>query len=627
VDQILTLPEENLLTYIPHTPNFSGVRVLAMKDCEIMNENLGVCIQGTVAHANGIDDKAAWENWIRPISRTVSPDSTHPALGKDAEVIWRHIKPGDIAINFLSPEGYEAKYNHIQVVVGWGPSAMSSLYSPDGKDTRYGVNFYPTYISIPDELGPQNFVPYVMDRYMLPNTGSTTGPRPFNFGLSTTGTDFWVATYASKEPGLFTKSKTAESLSVSRLTAQISNSNTLTYIPPSPPVNPPQNIEFSFSPRDVLAWNPRYNFIAYGGRAGLKLYTPDSQDSLTETVLSDQPLSGLSWSADGDLLASAEADKVVIWKTKTQTPVLTLRVPLSGTTDVAWNSNGSFLAVSGHAPSIRLWMKVIDNRSGTSLVDLIPLKPAIVYTGTGYIRKLAWSPATNLLAASDLNYLYIWDVSTRKLRKVIPLQNAASGVLQWTPDGKEIMTSGPHFWNVSDEDLPVLTYPGCSMGSDYFSTLSPDGRWIGVLGMNAAQTVICLDPQLRVNPSSSQSFLPTPEKIPHITAFTWNPNGEGIVFTDRNGWLYSMEFPSQTLLSVYPHFTDSLSDMDGLINQCVKNTSLFGRLTYLTDTGQYSTFLATVQAQPSQQISSECVSYLSKVAEFLMNHSIVVDKN
>jgi hypothetical protein len=127
-------------------------------------------------------------HWDDPTHNLLSPLSRNIA---DPDVVWRQIKPGDIAITLTEAASADLLYTHIQVVVGWGPK-------PQGLDTsyvRYGIDLYPTYASLtPDQQ--QTFVPYVIDRFSQPGTGDVTGPRPFSLGLLHTATDFWVSSPA-----------------------------------------------------------------------------------------------------------------------------------------------------------------------------------------------------------------------------------------------------------------------------------------------------------------------------------------------------------------------------------------------------------------------------------------------
>lgn len=181
--------------YVPTTiESFSGIRVYPLIDGQRVYADTGfniACNQEDQACAANI--ALTGGNWYAPTEKVLSPRHRGPETNDtEAQAIWERIRPGDLAITVIERGGPESvpttDYNtHIQVVVGWGPAAGG--YSPTS--IRAGSNFYPTYQSIPE---PQraNYVPYVLDRFSLPGTGSTTGPRPFNFGLLHTATDFWI---------------------------------------------------------------------------------------------------------------------------------------------------------------------------------------------------------------------------------------------------------------------------------------------------------------------------------------------------------------------------------------------------------------------------------------------------
>jgi hypothetical protein len=110
----------------------------------------------------------------RPISAPVPLD------------IWRSIKPGDISFTVIGFSDGTVEYPHVQVVVGWGPPAWEYARA----DARRGKNLYSTYDAIPPDK-QAGYVPYVMDRFRQPGEGSV--PRPFNFDMLHTSTEFWVA--------------------------------------------------------------------------------------------------------------------------------------------------------------------------------------------------------------------------------------------------------------------------------------------------------------------------------------------------------------------------------------------------------------------------------------------------
>ncbi len=116
--------------------------------------------------------------------------SQRPADALGAELTWQAIKPGDIAITVIEKEDGTEQYPHIQIVIGWGPSVTYKEYTPDA--ARLGEHLYTTYAAVPPDKR-SFYVPYVADRYRKPGDGMV--PRPFNFGMLHTSTDFWVADY------------------------------------------------------------------------------------------------------------------------------------------------------------------------------------------------------------------------------------------------------------------------------------------------------------------------------------------------------------------------------------------------------------------------------------------------
>ncbi|HEX3051539.1 MAG TPA: hypothetical protein VHP83_12840, partial [Aggregatilineaceae bacterium] len=158
-----------------------------------------------------------------------------------------------------------------------------------------------------------------------------------------------------------------------------------------------------------MAWSPDGNRLITGGDDGIKLW-----DVSTGSLISDQFsghrnwISSIRWSPDGSRIASAAFDSypygVIVWDANTGTQDFS--IPNGYTLSVAWNSNGSVLAV-GASGIIQLW----DAFAGTLIKEIA--------TAEEYEMSLDWSPDDSLIVGAEVLLgnptLRIWDVQSGAL--------------------------------------------------------------------------------------------------------------------------------------------------------------------------------------------------------------------
>ncbi len=189
---------------------------------------------------------------------------------------------------------------------------------------------------------------------------------------------------------------------------------------------------------------------------------------------------GGAFSPDGNLFATASADRTVALWDVTRPAQPTLLATLTGHTDwvlaVAFHPDGRTLATGGFDGTVRLW----------DITDL--RKPVTRATLTGHnarVRDVAFSPDGRLLAtAGDDNTARLWDVTDRtKPRQLSVLARHQSWVqdVAFSSDGRRLATASAdntaRLWDVSEPTQPI---PLASLNghTDYVWTLafSPDGN-------------------------------------------------------------------------------------------------------------------------------------------------------
>jgi WD40 repeat protein len=175
----------------------------------------------------------------------------------------------------------------------------------------------------------------------------------------------------------------------------------------------------------------------------------------------------VTWSPNGQMLASSADDYTGIWDTETGELCRKLKEPHVDST--TWSSDGSFLATGGFL-CIRLW-KANTGKGYGRLFSSPPVRTFCV----------AWSPKGGILASgsqSESENLQLWDVNTGELLRTLRGHSDNVRSVAWSPDGR-LLASG------SDDDTVQLwdVYTGRLLQkfkghSSYVLNVvwSPDGR-------------------------------------------------------------------------------------------------------------------------------------------------------
>ncbi len=584
-------------TYVTRPVSFAAIRAHSLYDCEDeeYDSDDRFCLQGNQIIGDDKNDQRTWGNDTKPLTVTLAPRGPQLPL-YDPVGIWESIKAGDIAITVIEQNDHGGEIpTHIQIVVGWGPRYKN------GQETRQGAHLYPTYDDIPI-TDTYKYVPYVMDRYSLPGTGGTTGPRPFNYGLSSTATDFWVVDYS---PTHFMQKFTRAVKQF--FSASAGPDRALT---PSQAQNDPVMPLPLYVPGSVV-WSPDGNRIALGNQYGIALYTPNLSHA-TPLTGATSTVATLAWSPDSTRLASAEAaQQVTIWDVTSGNKLATLKGHSSQLTGVAWSPNGNQIASSSKDGTIRAW-----NAHTFALSTTLP------YTGTGYVNALAWSPGGDRLAASDATAIYIWNMTAGQMVTSFNIEPGPSGSLTWTPDGQFLITPGARRWNAITGEI-VSEYAGCSSGTDTFVALSPDGQRLAGIGTAATGSSACIDRLDDQYQQIDQIFLQTYEGIDSLGSIAWSPDSQQVVLATQHGWLSLWNADTGELLAAAPRLTTTPEELETLVQECVADDTVMLQLTYKLLVGDYAGFIAAVQSQPAGMMEPACQQQLIKTAEFLTNNPLL----
>lgn len=184
-------------------------------------------------------------------------------------------------------------------------------------------------------------------------------------------------------------------------------------------------------------------------------------------------VSAVSWSSDGELLATAGYDGTVrIWDPGTGNVVTTLPPQGSGIWTAAWSRRGRRLAIARTDGHVQLW----DPSTGDT---------ALLVGHGGAVRALAWSPdGARLASAGDDAQVLLWDVGSSDPAPVVRGHVDDPISLTWTPSGSHLLSSSGFdstvlLWDVASAEAPtVLT---AHRGANALAC-SPDGRFLATGG-------------------------------------------------------------------------------------------------------------------------------------------------
>lgn len=183
-----------------------------------------------------------------------------------------------------------------------------------------------------------------------------------------------------------------------------------------------------------MSLNPDRTLMATGGIDGMiRIYDVETARLRKAYALHDTQINSLTWSPDGNLVASRSGGELVqslgygtilIWEPDTGRVVSSL--PKSIYADFAWSPDGKILAIAGD--KLRTWQRDSGDVKEWKLAPRMGNKS----------RSIAWSPDGNSLAIMYYDSrVEVWDVnSTERLAQLkAPFEH---GCLQFSPDGKQL---------------------------------------------------------------------------------------------------------------------------------------------------------------------------------------------
>lgn len=220
-----------------------------------------------------------------------------------------------------------------------------------------------------------------------------------------------------------------------------------------------------------IAAHPRYS----GVQGTIALPPPSPGATKQQFVYTGHkgPITALSWSPDGTMVASGSADKTIqVWRASDGALLYTLSGYDLPVTSVVWATNEKNIIASGGQSdgTVPVWDALRDHRY-------------LIFHGDGRVLALAWQPASPWIASGGTDRdIYIWNAETGAKGPSYRGHKGDVRALAWVPDGQTrgntesgLVASGGadgtvQIWNAADAQH-VYTYTGHTAGVNSIAML------------------------------------------------------------------------------------------------------------------------------------------------------------
>jgi WD40 repeat protein/serine/threonine protein kinase len=273
-----------------------------------------------------------------------------------------------------------------------------------------------------------------------------------------------------------------------------------------------------------LAWNPRSNQLAIGGRTGwvTRLFDADTSDAITVFRGHAGGIRGIAWHPDGLRLASAGEDGAIkIWDMTMVRGSGVLGAHFVSVAHVAWSPDSKQVASAGGDGVIKIWS--LDHpESPLALGESRPDKWAW--------WRVAWNREGTRLACAGGNTVQIWDpLRGKRLVEHARKDDETYNRVAWHPDHSYFLTADSQgvvqAWDgrTGEKRFQFTGFPSVIGGL----ALSPDGEFVVASGWDGNVWLWDLVSRRLVR------------KIAGLTRFSraiaWSPDGTQLAGGDDGG--------------------------------------------------------------------------------------------
>ena len=210
-----------------------------------------------------------------------------------------------------------------------------------------------------------------------------------------------------------------------------------------------------------LSWTPDGNTLATSGDNGsIKLWKRTGEP--IKTLITNHSLvHSMNWTPDGKILTTGGADGTVEFWNQNGDRLKTLTASKGIIRSMSWSSDGKILATGGDDGSVKLW-----SETGQPLKTIAPQQDLIY--------AVSWNPDGKILATAGITWTHdgktratdsknssvkLWSRSGELVKTIDTQQNGVNSV-SWTPDGQFLATGGVNgtvkLWKQTGEALKTI---------------------------------------------------------------------------------------------------------------------------------------------------------------------------
>ncbi|MEB3829398.1 AAA-like domain-containing protein [Phormidium sp. CCY1219] len=235
----------------------------------------------------------------------------------------------------------------------------------------------------------------------------------------------------------------------------------------------------------------------------------------------------VSFSPDGERLATAGEDGTVRLWNRSGTPLATIAAHESAIDSVTWSKDGERIATAGEDGTVRLW-----NRSGTAIASF--------QADANPIASAVFSQDANRLATvSENGTVRVWNLQGKQLNAFNNIQGNINSI-SLSPDGKHFATAAEEgtvkVWNLEGKAIAQFTSTPTAMDSVSDSpeahpsvnrmSFSPTGNLFATAAFDGTVRVWNLSGEEISEFNTAQSA---------INSMTFSPNGEYLALVGFDG--------------------------------------------------------------------------------------------
>ena len=217
-----------------------------------------------------------------------------------------------------------------------------------------------------------------------------------------------------------------------------------------------------------VSFSPDGQVLASGSYATIKLWDVGSQREIATLKGHSNTVRSVSFSPDGQVLASGSKDKTIkLWDVGSRREIATLTGHRNGVSSVSFSPDGQVLASGSSDKTIKLW-------DVGSRREIATLKGH-----SNWVRSVSFSPDGQVLASGSYATIKLWDVGSRREIATLTGHRYTVRSVSFSPDGQVLASAGGldttiKLWDVGSR-REIATLKGHS-NEVHSVSFSPDGQ-------------------------------------------------------------------------------------------------------------------------------------------------------